>query len=112
MDIEEAKEYLRIKIKKKKEQIENGELWLDTLVEGEKKDITAIETVLSELEKRDKIIDEMADYMNLLSNELIAETGINDLKFCELEACTNNPEIECEDCIKDYFTNKVEKEGK
>ena len=71
-----------------------------------------INVVLSELEKRDKIIDEMADYMNLLSNELIAETGINDLKFCELEACTNNPEIECEDCIKDYFTNKVEKEGK
>lgn len=70
--------------------------------------ISDLKVVLSELEKKDKIIDEMAEYMNLLSNELIAETGINDLKFCELEACTNNPEIECKQCIKDYFTKKVE----
>lgn len=69
---------------------------------------TAMSVVLSELEKKDLIINEMAEYMNLLSNELIAETGINDLKFCNLEACTNNPEIECKDCIKEYFTKKVE----
>ena len=63
---------------------------------------TAIDTVLNELEKKDKIINEMAEY---LDKEDITET------FCEGKLdveCVS----ECRSCIIEYFTNKVEKEGK
>ena len=57
MDIKEAVDYLKIKNRVTKQQIESGELWLDNLVEGEKKDIEAIEVVLAELKKKDNEIE-------------------------------------------------------
>ena len=65
MNIEEAKEYLR----NYKYDNEVSE---------------AIETVLSELEKKDKVINEMAKHI----------TGYSNID------------------VKEYFTNKVEREGK
>ena len=73
--------------------------------------INAIETVLSELEKKDKVINEMSNFINLMSNELVAETGDNNLEFCKMQKCKDNGELDCEECIKEYFTKKAEKEG-
>lgn len=69
----------------------------------------AIETVLSELEKKDKVINEMSNFINLMSDELVAETGDNNLEFCKMQKCIDNGELDCEECIKEYFTKKAEK---
>lgn len=74
-------------------------------------DAYAIETVLNELEKKEKVINEMSDFINTMSNELVAETGDNNLEFCKMQKCIDNGEIDCIDCIKEYFTNKAENVG-
>ena len=73
--------------------------------------ISDLKAVLSELEKKEKIIDEMSNFINLISNELVAETGDNNLEFCKTQKCIDDGDLDCADCIKQYFTNKVEKEG-
>ena len=80
-----------------------------TLVEADEKEYRlpfltnieqqAIETVLSELEKKDKMIDEMAKYVEF------EKMDFNCSPMCIHEGCI-------EECIKEYFTNKVEREGK
>lgn len=72
----------------------------------------AIETVLSELEKKEAIINEMADYMK----QEMAEYQLDDI-YSELHNCngmernwTRGKEAEIKD-IKEYFTKKVEKGG-
>lgn len=72
----------------------------------------ALGVVLSELEKKDKVINEMSNFINLMSDELVAETGDNNLEFCKMQKCIDNGDLDCEECIKEYFTKKVEKEGK
>lgn len=67
----------------------------------------AIETVLNELEKKETVINEMSNFINIMSNELVAETGYNNLEFCKTQKCIDNGEIDCKDCINEYFTNKV-----
>ena len=76
-----------------------------------------IETVLSmlkekdkEIEKKDKIIDLMAKYINYLSDELVQATGKNELKFCDGNKCCKDSNYSCEECIKQYFERKVENE--
>ena len=65
------------------------------------KENRAIETVLNLLEKNDKIIDEMATYIATLDiEEDICEKTKN-------EHCDKMNFGECEDCIKQYFENKV-----
>lgn len=56
----------------------------------------------AELEKKDKIIDEMATYIATLDIEedICSKT--------ENEHCDKMNFGECEDCIKQYFKNKVE----
>lgn len=64
-------------------------------------DSIAIETVLNLLEKKDKIIDEMATYIATLDiEEDICEKTKN-------EHCDKMNFGECEDCIKQYFENKA-----
>lgn len=62
-------------------------------------DKEAIETILSMLEEKDKIIEQMTYYiMNLDIDEDI----------CQKVNCdTNSGELDCKDCIKQYFENKV-----
>lgn len=57
----------------------------------------AIETVLSELEKKEAIINEMAKHIHLSGDY-----------ECLNKECEDDGSIECEECIKEYFTNKVE----
>lgn len=58
--------------------------------------------VQAELEKKGKIIDEMAGYIATLDIEedICSKT--------ENEHCDKMNFGECEDCIKEYFKNKVE----
>lgn len=62
----------------------------------------------AELEKKEAIINEMSNFINLMGNELVAETGDNNLEFCKMQKCIDNGELDCEECIKEYFTKKVE----
>ena len=59
----------------------------------------AIGTVLSELEKKDKVINEMAEDLYGLATSINEEYRVEEFLL--------NKET-----IKEYFTNKVEREGK
>lgn len=78
----------------------------------------AIETVLSmlkekdkEIEKKDKIIDLMTEYISYLSDELVQATGKNEFDFCDGNKCCKDSDYSCEECIKQYF-EKLAKENK
>lgn len=62
-------------------------------------DKEAIEIILSMLEEKDEIIEQMIYYiMNLDIDEDI----------CKRVNCnTNSGELDCKDCIKQYFENKA-----
>ena len=64
-----------------------------------------------EIEKKDKIIDLMAKYINYLSDDLIQATGKNELEFCDGNKCCKDSDYSCEQCIKQYFERKVEDES-
>jgi hypothetical protein len=60
--------------------------------------IDDIQTVLNELEKKDKVIDEMAEWINKQDiDEEICKNNITQPELCNEEG-TN-----CRDCIKEYF---------
>ena len=64
----------------------------------------------AELEKKDKIIDEMASFIGAYElDEKISKT------YCDgtLDNCKHKEDAgTCRACIKEYFINKVEKENK
>ena len=64
--------------------------------------LNLIEKQQAELEKKDKVINEMAKYLDA---EDATET------FCEGQEEADCI-ADCINCIKEYFTNKVEREGK
>lgn len=89
----------------------------------------AIETVLSELEKKDKeyeelteaskelcktvnlmkkVINEMAEYIDKITFVDEKEDYGCDFQLLTNVMCNHN---NCKECIKEYFTNKVEREG-
>ena len=53
-------------------------------------------TVLSELEKKEAIINEMAKHIHLSGDY-----------ECLNKECEDDGDISCEDCIKEYFYKKV-----
>lgn len=114
MDIEESKillkDFQKGKIEKDKLEHYRGSYKMGYFYTVDIQE--ALETVLSELEKKEAIINEMSNFINLMGNELVAETGDNNLEFCKRQKCIDNEELDCEECIKEYFTNKVEREGK
>ena len=60
-----------------------------------------------EIEKKDKIIDLMAKYINYLSDELVQATGKNELEFCNGNKCCKDSNYNCKQCIKQYFERKA-----
>lgn len=64
-------------------------------------DAELVKELKAEVENKDKIIDEMASH--------IKTTAIYE---CPSKDCEDDGSITCEDCIKEYFINKVEKEDK
>ena len=64
---------------------------------------TAIEIILSELDKKDEIINEMAEYISKLDiDDEICSKNTTNPEYCN-EDYTN-----CNKCILEYFTKKVE----
>ena len=55
-------------------------------------------------------IDLMTEYINYLSDELVKETGKNELQFCDMERCLDDGDIDCTECIKQYFEKKLKEE--
>ena len=70
----------------------------------------AIGIVLNLIEKQEKVIDEMAKFLLFdIDNDIFDEY------FCsriEDEKCKQIPDGHCEECIKQYFYRKVEKNDK
>lgn len=93
MDILEAKEIIEDLIDGNKER-------LSTSIHIYDKECTALHVVLSELEKKEAIINEMAKHIHLSGDY-----------ECLNKECEDDESKDCEECIKEYFTNKVEKEG-
>ena len=63
------------------------------------------ETVLSELAKKDKIIDEMAGFIEVFElDEEITKTYCGET----IKKCKHIDEDGCSSCIKEYFTRKCE----
>lgn len=94
--------------------IQNGEPTPEHPVEIENKinillAVQAIETVLSELEKKEAIINEMAEYIDKITFVDEKEDYGCDFQLLTNVMCNHN---NCKECIKEYFTNKVEREGK
>lgn len=89
MDIEEATEYIKMIIRK--QEIPDSAKALGYVYATE-----AIETVLSELEKKEAIINEMAKHIHLSGDY-----------ECLNKECEDDGDISCEDCIKEYFYKKV-----
>lgn len=58
-----------------------------------------------------KQIDLMAEYINYLSDELVKETGKNELQFCDMGRCLDDGDIDCKDCIKQYFEKQAKEKG-
>lgn len=119
MDIKDAVDYLKIKNRVTKQLIESGELWIDTLVEGEKKDIKAIETVLTELENSKKETQQVLnDYQELGKDyhklECELEKKDNIINFMtkrikeDSEWFYSDLDNKNENEIKEYFKKKVE----
>lgn len=59
-----------------------------------------------EIEKKDKMIDFMAEWIDN-HTKYYDEDGC----YCEVEKEICKKDIECEDCIKQYFERKVENES-
>lgn len=98
MDIEEAIE----KLNKFNEYENTVVLTEEALYEFQE----AIETILKELEKKDKIIDLMA--VTILQRD-IGKAYCEFNKKCE-KCEDGSRDLKCKDCIKQYFERKVEDE--
>lgn len=69
--------------------------------------VNLIPTQQEEIEKKDKIIDEMVKYISDLDiDEDICMKNVVNTEIC------NEEYSNCKECIKEYFINKVEKENK
>ena len=100
------------KLKETAKQCRNSkECWenedcCDCYVEVE--DIFAIETVLNELEKKDKVIDEMAEYIDNIT--FVDEKGDYGCDFELLTKTFCKYNGNCKDCIKEYFYKRASEE--
>lgn len=120
MDIEIAKEKLKvIDIK----FFLNGMIEQSNYIIDKADEINiAIETVLSELEKKDKEYEELTEaskelcktvnLMKKVINEMAKHIHLSGDYECLNKECEDDGNIDCEECIKEYFTKKAEKEGK
>lgn len=103
-DIEDwSKEYL---IERYKDLVE--------IEKEHKKENGELRERIKELEKKDKIIDKMAEQLEKCKNEIDCLTeGDKDCfipeEFSNINDCVKYKT--CKHCIKDYFTNLVEKEN-
>ena len=102
MTKEQAIERLKSKLDNDKEYLEQCNPFSD-LVNEVRLDNKSIETVLSMLEEKDKIIDLMSETINNhdIDEDICKQMG-------QKENCNEFEDKErCKDCIKQYFENKA-----
>lgn len=113
MNEEEAKETLKTmkeNIDKKYLKTRNSEAIETVLKLLEKKDIDIIETkeanrqLSIDLQKKDKIIDELED---IFYNYQLCEYELTDCTYRKCEYIADDEIPPCKDCIKQYFERKV-----
>lgn len=107
MDIEESKillkDFQKGKIEKDKLEHYRGSYKMGYFYTVDIQE--AIETVLSELGKKEAIINEMAEYIDKITFVDEKEDYGCDFQLLTNVMCNHN---NCKECIKEYFTNKVE----
>lgn len=81
---------------------------MQQVYELRKKQVQAIENILADLEKKDKIIDELEDIFN---NYQLCEYELTDCTYRKCEYIADNEEPPCRECIKQYFKKKVEEDN-
>lgn len=106
MDIEKATKIIKYKIKKYKEELE---IELEDKIDEPRiayllQQKSALETVLSELEKKDKIIDLMAKYIGEVDDETFCD---EDKYERDIEDNVIGCDEDCQECVKQYFTKKA-----
>lgn len=114
MDIEESKivlkDFQKGKIEKDKLEHYRGSYKMGYFYTADIQE--AIETVLSELEKKEAIINEMTNIISAIMTGITAIQNQFEEEYCEFiksdEDCCWKTEKKCTDCIKEYFTKKVE----
>ena len=93
--------------KEEKEAIEYLKKYIEWETCGERSLETDIETVLNLIQKQEKIIDKMAEYINELDiDEDICTKNVINPQLC------NEEYSNCKECIKEYFKKEVEKDVK
>lgn len=97
----EIQETILTELEKKDKYIDFYKKGLEREIESNRGNVLELIEQDNLLAKKDKIIDEMATY--------IGEIDVSE-DLCNDEICYEGDN--CNKCIKDYFTNKVEKEGK
>jgi len=98
-----------------REELEKKETLINTM-QAEFERLEGIEDNTSmlkyELAKKDKIIDEMADKISSIMTGVTAIQNQFEEEYCEFiksdKDCCWKTGKECKDCIKEYFTKKVE----
>ena len=76
---------------------------MQSYMEDDENELEAIETVLQELENKEKIINEMAEYLAIIRDCPNEDKGAN--LDCE-NRCSNDDSIYAE-CWKIYFERKI-----
>lgn len=71
---------------------------------------TERDILLEELEKKDKIIDEIANYIYIDDLEKNDNINLCDFLGKSVSNCFFDKDEKCENCIKQYFEKKVESE--
>lgn len=81
-------------------------------IEKLKRDFKIVDQECSRLErkeaKQDKMIDLLIDYIDKLTDDYTGLTGENNI-FCDEKCIDKN--IDCYDCIKQYFEQKATNDG-
>ena len=117
MSEEEKKaiEYTKLDIKITKEQLENGDLFM--LEKQERERINNLKIILNlikkqqeQLQEKDKIINLMAEQIDLFKNKMdmlrnFEEDCFIPREFSDIDDCVKRKE--CKDCIIEYFTKKA-----
>ena len=77
--------------------------------------LIAIDIVLNQIQKQEKIIDKMAEQLEKCKNEIdvLSEGNIDCFipnEYSHIDDCIKKPT--CKECIKKYFKKEVEKDVK
>lgn len=64
--------------------------------------------LLKAYKQDEKMIDELIEYIDRITEEIAREKGVEDFEFCDNRCADIEDYIDCNDCIKEYFRKKVE----